>query len=474
MLRRNFLIGTGGLALDAALRSESSAKGSAIDDGLFGAFGENFAWGVSTSAYQIEGAVDLDGRGESIWDVFARTRGNIHSGETANAGTGHYQRYREDIDLVAKGGFGVYRFSISWPRIVPTGTGPVNSLGLDFYDRLVDKCSERGITPWPCFYHWDLPQALQERGGWINRDIGSWFSDYTSIVARRIGDRVKHWAMLNEASVHAVIGHGFGDHAPGLRGRSNYLASMHHQNLAQGLAIKALRAEHSDFKLGTVMCLEPVRSVTDREEDMRAAVYFEAIWKGASLDPLFKGKYPAILADEFAPFIGPNDISDIRQPTDYLGLNYYNVLYIQSDNQGPLQATFGPPPEGSILTAMRWAIEPHGLYSQLIDLRDNYENIPVYITENGAAFDDLLNADATVHDIERIDYFRAHLRAALKAKQDGANLRGYFAWTLLDDFEWTEGTTKRFGIIHVDFKTLKRTPKASFEWFADGLHGRRY
>jgi len=472
MLRRKFLIGSAGLMLNTLARSKAGAS-TADDDGLFRSFGGDFRWGVSTSAYQIEGAVDVDGRGESIWDVFARTKGNIHSGETANVAADYYRRYRDDIKSIARGGFDTYRFSTSWPRIIPAGTGRINPLGLDFYDRVVDECLAREITPWICLYHWDLPQALQERGGWINRDIGHWFADYATIVGRRLGDRVKHWAMLNEAAVHAVMGHGFGDHAPGLRGRSNYVAAMHHQNLAQGLAIQALRSQRSDYKLGTVMCLEPVRSVTQREEDVQAARYFDAIWKGAGLDPLFKGTYPAVLADEFALVIGPHDMSNIQQPIDYLGLNYYNELHIQNDQQSPFGLTFGPPPEGSILTAMRWPVEPQGLYRQLIDLRDQYGNPPIYIAENGAAFDDRIDTNGAVRDLERIDYFRVHFRAALQAMRDGAALRGYFMWSLLDNFEWTEGTTKRFGIIYVDFKTLKRTPKDSYAWLADGLRSRQ-
>lgn len=451
LLRRHFLQGAAGLALDTAVRSRSGAAAtaaataaSAADAELFRAFGPDFHWGVSTSAYQIEGAVDVDGRGPSIWDIYALTKGNIHSGETADTATDYYRRYRDDIALIGQSGFGAYRFSTSWPRIVPAGTGAVNGPGLDFYDRVVDQCGDHGITPWVCLYHWDLPQALQDRGGWLNRDIGHWFADYAAIVGRRLGDRVKHWAMLNEASVHAVIGHGFGDHAPGLVGRSNCAGAMHHLNLAQGLALQALRAERRDFTLGTVMSLEPVRPVTQSDADIRAATYFEAIWKGASLDPLFRGEYPQILQHEFAPFVGANDMADIRQPVDYLGMNYYNELHIKEDRQGPLGVTFGPPPEGSTLTAMHWAIEPEGLYKQLVALRDHYGNPPIYISENGAAFDDRVGADGIVHDPERIDYFRVHLRAALKAMRDGAALRGYFVWTLLDDFEWNEGTTKRF------------------------------
>jgi beta-glucosidase len=469
MLRRSFLAGAAGLALDTLARSES---GATDDSGLFRSFGPDFRWGVSTSAYQIEGAVNVDGRGDSIWDVFARIKGNIRNGDTATVAADYYRRYPQDIELIARGGFGNYRFSTAWPRIIPAGTGPINPQGLDFYDRVVDTCAAHGITPWVCLYHWDLPQALQERGGWLNRDIAHWFVDYATAVTRRLGDRVKHWAMFNEAAVHAMIGYGFGDHAPGVRGRSNYVAAMHHQNLAQGLAIQALRAERNDFTLGTVMCLEPVRSVTQSEADIRAAAYFKAFWVEASIDPLFKGKYPELLADEFAAVIGPGDMSNIRQPVDYLGLNYYNELHIKYDGNSPFGLTFGPPPEGSILTAMRWPVEPEGLYRQLIDLRDNYGNPPIYIAENGAAFDDRPGADGIVRDPERIDYFRVHFLAAQRAVRDGAALRGYFIWSLLDNFEWTEGMTKRFGIVHVDFKTLKRTPKQSYAWLSNGLHSR--
>lgn len=473
MLRRGLLLGAAGLVLDKLVPSEVNAT-AARDDQLFRNFGSGFSWGVSTSAYQIEGAVDVDGRGKSIWDIFACTKGNIHGSETANIAADHYRRYREDVEWIARGGFDNYRFSTSWPRIIPTGTGSTNALGLDFYERLVDKCCEHGITPWVCLYHWDLPQALQERGGWLNRDIGYWFSDYARVVSLRLGDRVKHWAVLNEAAVHAVIGHGFGDHAPGMRGRSNYLGAMHHLNLAQGLAIQTLRSERNDYKLGTVMCLEPVRPVTERDQDVQAAAYFDAIWKGAGLDPLFKGQYPELVMDEFSPLIAANDMSEIHQPVDYIGVNYYNELHIQSDNQSPLGVTFGPPPAGSSLTAMGWAIEPEGLHSQLIDLRDRYGNPSIYISENGCAYDDRVGVDGVVHDMDRIEYFRLHLLAALRALRDGVSLRGYFFWTLLDDFEWTEGTTKRFGIIHVDFKTLERSPKQSFVWLANKLHDRKY
>ena len=253
------------------------------------AFPADFVWGASTSSYQIEGAVEEDGRGKSIWDVYSHSPGRVKGGDTGDVACDHYHRWVEDIEWLARGGFNAYRFSTAWPRILPAGTGAVEHRGLDFYDRLVDGLVTRGITPWLCLYHWDLPQALQDRGGWVNRDIAGQFADYAGIVARRLGDRVKHWAMFNEANVHALFGYGTGGHAPGLTGLPNMLAATHHQNLAQGRALQALRAERSDFRLGTVLNLSPVRPSSESEADRRAAERYDAFWNGAFLDPLFKG-----------------------------------------------------------------------------------------------------------------------------------------------------------------------------------------
>lgn len=446
--------------------SNAMTASAPSDDDLRG-FGPDFVWGASTSSYQIEGAANEDGRGPSIWDLFSHAPGRIRNGDTGDLACDHYHRCAEDVAWLAQGGFGAYRFSTSWSRIVPAGTGRVNDKGLDFYDRLVDALLKRGISPWLCLYHWDLPAALQSRGGWLNRKIGTWFADYVRLVAARLGDRVKHWIMLNEPMVHAIFGHGVGTHAPGMTGWPNLLAALHHQNLAQGLALQALRADHRNLELGTALVLQPVTAASDRPQDRNAAHRFDAIWNRACLDPLLKGAYPLLLADAFAPLIQEGDLAAIHQPIDFLGLNYYSPLYVGHDDASVTGARFGPPPPGTPVTAMEWPIEPAGLTRQLIELRDHYGNPDVYVTENGASFDDQVGMDGTVQDHARIDYLRGHLRAARTALQAGAALRGYFVWSLLDNFEWAEGYSRRFGIIQVDFTTLKRTPKASFHWLAD-------
>ena len=448
----------------AGISLDQAAGASPADDDLAG-FGRDFVWGASTSAYQIEGAAAEDGRGLSVWDVYARTPRRIADGSTGDVACDHYHRYGEDLDLVQACGFSAYRFSVAWPRVLPDGTGVVNPKGFDFYDRLVDGLLARGITPWACLFHWDLPQALQERGGWLNRDSADWFADYAQIAAARLGDRVTHWIMFNEIVVHALFGHGTGGSAPGLTGWENFVAALHHQNLAQGRALQALRG--NGRMLGTVMTLQPVRAASERNEDRSAAERFDAIWNRSCLDPLFSGTYPSALADAFAPYVGDGDLAVARQPVDFLGLNYYSPMYIAHDPAGMIGARFGSPPPGVALTAMDWPIEPDCLTAQLLELRDRYGNPDVYITENGAAFEDRVEPDGTVTDTARIAYLRDHLRAARRAQQQGAALRGYFVWSLLDNFEWAYGYSRRFGIVHVDFATLKRTPKASFHWLAD-------
>jgi beta-glucosidase len=431
------------------------------------AFPAGFVWGASTSSYQIEGAIDADGRGKSIWDVFCHTPGKVKGGDTGDIACDHYHRWREDVDLLASGGFDAYRFSTAWPRILPAGSGAVEQRGLDFYDRLIDGLVARGIAPWLCLYHWDLPQALQDSGGWRHRDVAAKFADYASIVARRLGDRVKHWAMFNEANVHALFGHGIGSHAPGLTGLPSMLAAIHHQNLAQGQALQALRAERADFRLGTVTNVQPTRPSSEADVDRRAAELFDAYWNGAFLDPLFKGSYPAAIAENFTPLIAPGDLAAIKQPIDFLGLNYYAPMYIADAPQSLFGAWFGATPPGTRFTAFGWPIDAGGLTDALHRVRDHYGNPEVYVTENGACFDDPLAADGIVHDEDRIDYLRQHLAAARGALAAGVKLRGYFVWSLLDNFEWAEGYSRRFGTIHVDFANEKRTPKASYRWLAE-------
>jgi beta-glucosidase len=433
-------------------------------------FPADFVWGASTSSYQIEGAVNADGRGKSIWDLFSHTPGRVKNGDTGDVACDHYHRWREDVEFLSRGSFGAYRFSTAWPRILPTGSGAIEERGLDFYDRLVDRLVARGITPWLCLYHWDLPQALQDQGGWLNRGIVQKFADYGRVVARRLGDRVKHWAMLNEPNVHALFGHGTGEHAPGLKGLPNMLAAIHHQNLAQGQALQALRGERSDFNLGTAISLQPARPSSAREEDLHAAERFDAMWNRASLDPLMRGSYPTSVAADFAPLIADGDFAAMHQPVDYLGVNYYSPMYIEHAPQSLFGAWYGPVPDGMRFTAIGWPIDAGGLTELLIRLRDYYGNPNMYVTENGACYDDSLAADATVNDDDRVTYLRDHLAAAQKALTDGVKLRGYFVWSLLDNFEWAEGYNRRFGIIYVDFRTLERTPKASYRWLVQLLN----
>jgi beta-glucosidase len=456
LLARAFsLFASGGV-----LQPSNAAKG----DGRFPA---DFVWGASTSSYQIEGAVDEDGRGKSIWDVFSHTLGRVRNGDTGDIACDHYHRWREDIDLLSSGNFTAYRFSTAWSRILPLGTGIIEHRGLDFYERLVDGLLAKGLRPWLCLYHWDLPQTLQEEGGWLNRDTCAKFADYARIVAKYLSDRVKDWAILNEPNVHALFGYGIGEHAPGLKGLPKMLAAIHHLNLAQGLAVQALRAQHTGLSVGTVISLQPVRPSSENAGDFRAAERFDAMWNGACLDPLIKGAYPPSVEPDFTSLIADGDFATTQQPIDYLGVNYYSPMYIMHAPQSLFGAWFGPAPANTRFTAMGWPVDAGGLTEELIRLRDRYGNLGLYVTENGACYDDQLPASGVVLDNDRIAYLRDHLAAMRHALAAGVKLRGYFVWSLLDNFEWAEGYSRRFGVIYVDFKTLKRTPKASYHWFAD-------
>ena len=431
-------------------------------------FPKGVLWGCSTSAYQIEGAVSADGRGPSVWDTFSHAFGKVANGDTGDVACDHYNRYQEDVDLMAKAGMRAYRFSVAWPRVQPTGTGPANAAGLDFYDRLTDSLLARGIDPWPCLFHWDLPQALQDKGGWTNRDIAGWFTDYALMVAARIGDRAKHWCMLNEPSVVAIFGHGLGGHAPGMTGKSNCFKAIHHQNLAQGAALKAIRsAGGKGWKLGTVLALQPCWPVGGLEANYPASVMWDAVWNRACLDPLLKGQYPELLEKDFAPLVKAGDLATIHQPIDFLGVNYYSRMHQQPDPGGLFGTGYGAPPEGTRRTGMEWPIEPDGLAEILVELKQSYGNPPVYVTENGAHFQDTVGPSGKVEDGERIAFIRDHLLNGRKVIEEGVNLKGWFVWTLLDNFEWAEGYRRHFGLVQVDRQTMKRTPKASYHWYAD-------
>ena len=427
-------------------------------------FPADFLWGASTAAYQIEGAWNEDGRGLSIWDSFSHTPGNIADGDTGDVACDHYHRYREDVRLMAELGLQAYRFSTAWPRLFPQGRGKANPKGRDFYDRLIDELLEHDIQPWLCFHHWDLPQALQDKGGWTNRDTCEHFADYAAYVAEAYGDRVAHFLLLNEPNVVALLGHLFGIHAPGLTDLTAFAACAHHLNLATGMGLGRLRSQ-GDWRLGTVLNLQPVHPKTDGEDDARAAELFDAAWNRLFIDPLFKGSYPALLEGMLAPFVHSGDLAHIQQPLDLLGLNLYSRMLVQADPKSLVGMRQAHPDPDAPLTDMGWEVYPEALFEQLMELKDRYGNPEVYITENGAAFPDTLSGQGRVEDGRRIAFLEQYLAALHRALEQGANVRGYFVWSLLDNFEWAEGYAKRFGLVYVDYETQERSPKRSFRWY---------
>ncbi|MBF0561800.1 MAG: beta-glucosidase [Alphaproteobacteria bacterium] len=435
-------------------------------------FPRSFLWGASSSAYQIEGALDADGRGPCVWDTFAAA-GKIQDGTTAAIACDHYHRWPEDIALMKAAGFNAYRFSIAWPRVLPGGSGPVNDKGLDFYDRLVDGLLAAGIQPIACLYHWDLPQPLEDRGGWLGREIVAPFAQYARVAAQRLGDRVRDWMMLNEPSVVAIFGYGFGEHAPGRTlGEDGILRALHHQNLAQGAALRAIQAEHSGLNLGTVLNLQPCRAENDHPEAVAAAARWDAVWNRVPLDGVLRGQIPPLLAEKMKDIVHPGDEAAIRFPIDRLGINYYSRMTMKHEPGRPFDVGWGDP-HCEHYTFMGWPVQPDGLRDILNELRRDYGNPPVFIAENGAAYDDQVSADGVVHDAERVSFFKAHLEAVARAIQDGCDVRGYLCWSLLDNFEWAFGLAKRFGIVRVDYDSLERTPKDSYRFLAQVVKGER-
>lgn len=427
------------------------------------AFPRTFLFGASTSALQIEGGLDADGRGASIWESFAARPGAIRDGSTPAVACDHYHRWRDDIALMEGAGLSAYRFSVAWPRVMPAGAGPLNPRGLDFYDRLVDGLLSASIRPMVCLYHWDLPQALQDKGGWLSRDIAGRFTDYALAVAGRLGDRVGDWFALNEPSVAAIFGHGLADHAPGLNGGAHaYAGALHHQSLAQGDALRALKAEGRGWRLGTVLSLQPVVPAYDNAQSRAAALCWDAAWNRAALDGVVRGQVPALLAESFAPWVRQGDLERIRFPLDMLGVNYYSPLFIQYQPGGLFDAGFGPAPEGP-RTAMGWPVDPSGLAGILAELRADYGNPPVYITETGIALDDRVTG-GRVADDARIAFLGDHLDVAAAALAAGSDVRGFLAWSLIDNWEWQFGYGPRFGLAFVDYETGRRTAKDSLLW----------
>jgi beta-glucosidase len=441
-------------------------------------FPDGFRWGVATAAYQIEGAATADGRAPSIWDTFARTPGRVHRGHTGDVACDHYHRYGSDVALMRELNIGTYRFSVSWPRVQPDGTGPVNPHGLDFYDRLVDELHTQGVRPMLTLYHWDLPQALEDRGGWTVRDTAERFAEYAEAVHARLGDRVDTWTTLNEPWCSGFLGYASADHAPGRTDAGAAFAAVHHLLLAHGLAAAALRARGA-AEISITHILSPVLPRDPAGDlDRAAARLIDGLLNRLFLDPVLRGEYPAdmlAVAARFAPIdrlIRAGDEKIIATPIDVLGVNYYQPTHVAAAVGVPAEAKY-PGSEGVIFPAhpgprtdMDWLIDANGLFDLLTRLAADYPGTPLMITENGAAFNDVVHG-GRIADRERIGYLAAHLRAGHDAIRAGADLRGYLAWSFMDNFEWAYGYDKRFGLVHVDYATQRRTPKDSALWYRD-------
>ncbi|GAB2689981.1 GH1 family beta-glucosidase [Thalassiella azotivora] len=451
-----------------------------------------FVWGAATAAYQIEGAVTEHGRTPSIWDTFSHTPGRVANGDTGDVACDHVHRYREDVALMRALGLQAYRFSVSWPRVLPHvgpgGPGPVSEEGLAFYDRLVDELLEAGIEPAVTLYHWDLPQALEDAGGWPARGTAEAFADYAGVVAGRLGDRVGTFITLNEPWCSAYLGYGSGVHAPGRTDHAATLAAVHHLNLAHGLGAQAVRAAAPTAQVGLTLNLAWVRPASDSAADAAAAERIDGLQNRVWLDPVLRGSYPAdvLRATESVTdwgFVRDGDLEAIHQPLDVLGVNYYSPTVVrawdgvspraEADGHGDGAASAWPacedlefPQQPGPYTDMGWSVDPRGLTELLVRLHREHPGLPLMVTENGAAYPDVVGPDGRVDDPDRVAYLRTHLRALADAVRAGADVRAYFVWSLLDNFEWAWGYDKRFGIVHVDYETQVRTPKASAHWYA--------
>ena len=439
-------------------------------------FPAGFLWGAATSAYQIEGEPLADGAGPSIWHRFSHTPGAIESGDTGDIACDHYRRYEGDVGLMEDLGLTAYRFSIGWSRVLPSGRGPVNPPGLAFYDRLVDRLLERKIAPVATLYHWDLPAALDDLGGWLNRDIAGWFADYAAVVTRTLGDRVALWATINEPWVVSDAGYLHGTHAPGHASVAEAPLASHNLLRAHGAGLQAIRAE-GGRQAGLVVNLEPKYPASDRAADLAATRRADAYMNRQFLDPVFLGRYPEEMSDIYGadwPVFPEADFALISEPLDFLGINYYSRGVVRSDpGELPLRAS-KVRQDGALHTTLDWEVYPAALTEALVWVSSRYRRVPLYITENGAAFEDPPETDATLlPDPLRVQYLEDHLRAAHQALRQGVDLRGYFAWSLLDNFEWGAGYSQRFGLYHVNFATQRRTPKASARFYADVIasHG---
>ncbi len=443
-------------------------------------FPESFLWGTATAAYQVEGAVNEDGRGTSIWDTFSHTPGKVLHGDTGDIACDQYHRLEEDLDLMTELGLRAYRFSVAWPRIQPEGSGPANQKGLDFYRRLVEGLRERSIEPMLTLYHWDLPQALEDRGGWTSRETSERFAEYARIMYEALGDSVSFWITLNEPWVSAWNGYGKGVHAPGIKDTAKALAATHHLLLGHGLALEKMHSlVHGDNQLGITLNLAPVRPAS--EDDAEVARRVDGNANRLYLDPLFRGSYPEDMLEHYRTesdfsFVRDGDLEKISQPLDFLGVNYYmrhTVVEGQRDSELTTAMRFSSVDAATVLppgvetTAMGWPVEADGLTELLVRLHEEYTEGPIYITENGRAVYDYVDPEGGVDDEERVAFLDDHFRAAHDAIEQGVDLRGYMVWSLLDNFEWAEGYSKRFGIVFVDYGTQRRIPKMSARWYKE-------
>jgi len=439
-------------------------------------FPASFLWGAATSAYQVEGATREDGRGLSIWDTFSATPGATHLGESGEVADDHYHRMPEDIALLADLGLNAYRFSVAWPRILPHGSGVVNAAGLDFYSRVVDLLLERGITPVATLYHWDLPVPLHDRGGWLNRDTSAIFADYAQVVAERLGDRVKWWITHNEPWCTSYLGYGNGQHAPGMRDHRSAVVAAHHVLLSHGLAVARLRATlGTPAHIGISLNLNPIYPADDRPETARAVAQADMFHNRWLLDPVLRGSYPEGIFTQLrspAPPIEAGDLETISAPLDFIGVNYYSRSLIRAHEPGDYSRVpntpyvYVHPIPGATYTEMGWEVYPDGLRDLLTRLTREYAPPALVVTENGSAWEDRWDGGPTIDDPARLHYLRAHIRALSAAIAEGAPLEGYFVWSLLDNYEWAHGYSKRFGLVYVDYATQRRVLKQSARWYS--------
>ena len=435
-------------------------------------FPSDFVWGTATASFQVEGAVNKDGRGTSIWDTFCREPGRVAFGHTGDIATDQYHRYAEDVELMHELGVQSYRFSVAWPRVQPEGSGPINPRGFDYYQRLIDALLEKGINPAVTLYHWDLPQPLQDAGGWPNRETAKRFESYAAAVFDALGDRVNSWITLNEPWCSAFLGYDNGHHAPGITDTQQAYSATHHLNLAHGLAVRAFRQKGVKGEIGITWNLGTPRPATSREEDRRAADRAADQTTRMFLDPVFGRGYPErhLTAQKVTMPVESGDLELISKKIDFVGMNYYSEAVVTFDPTASEE--FRSVPSYHERTHMDWAVTPEGLYRQLHWVHEATNGTPLYITENGCAYPDQLSNDGTrVHDTKRIEYLRAHFKACARAVQDGVNLKGYYLWSFIDNFEWAWGYTRRFGIVYCDYVDQRRVPKDSYYYYREVIAG---